>query len=1425
MFMQISEQRKPKKGIALILTLAALVLISVLVLAVLTSVGTFTQSTRAGSNNSSTRALADDVVQLVTAQIRDATTQDQTISWASQPGMIRTYDTTGNPKLYYKLYSAPSMVIAGNGFSLGALVEQDVASDWDTKPGLFTDLNSPVIASDGLTQVFPIVDPRAWSGVANAPPIPNSGWNISTDVQGFTYSTSPPSGGSAIDGVSLPNSGNPRLPMPAQWLYVRKSGYITAPSGGSGASIQVPANPNPPNNLPDPIVGRIAFWTDDDTCKININTACGDLWSPDTFPGNEPGPSNPSLGTNLSTPGSYWEVPRASTWYDQWVIGPIIPLVHEFQRYAGHPATVYLSAVFPQFSAINGQAGNARDQLYSIIPRVNGGTGNPGDGTAGASGQNTEGGSIFPTAATNGQYVIAPKHDRLYASIDELLYDPERSTNPYQGNGAAVITPTELEKAKFFITAHSSAPELNLFNLPRISMWPIDSSYNKSSVSPRCTAYDQLLAYCCSLNESASTPFYYFFQRSNPQSITQDWDNIQRNQDIYSYLNYLMGQPFPGYGGKLGSKYNATYNNVAESDQILTEIMDYIRCINLQDPLIPVAFNQFSGDVGSLKGMVIPLQPDSGPAKYTMGFGRYLTIGGVGLQFAVIQDPAPTMPYSASNPPSEQVRAVLLLKGEAVSSILPFLQISGFGVKLVSSQTLTVTDSQGTAHTVTFPGGALSYANTLLQPGATDSTVSPYPNNSSLIVPDFVTGAGGPAAYATVMASAPFSMPAPPYAISNGAVTYSPTAAEPFALAVSGSATEFDIYYQGTLIQKISVDLSKLTGNWATPYYPSGSTRTTNPSIFPDTIANGDSVKTLVPGYPQFTTGDVHAGGDYRLIAGSINPPVNYWVAEGLGDPNTSHNPGQATNPTSYYNSVPAAPNTGIPLCAQNFTNDQIATSSYPSKFPGYSMGSLINVAVNTSGLGSLGDYTFGWGDTPKSPQSYSATLTGGTAIPFRTEVTHDFDQGAGQSADGAFINHPEEVSVNNLASSDRSPYFGNIFFLSSSSGTSGKSTALGVNTSGNASTATFSTPNRLVPSPVILGSLPSAIIYSENAANSKQTPLPWQTLLFRAQPEHPGSGGYNGPVGGYAYGTSANMKSPPYTVMPDHLFLDLFWMPVVEPYAISDVFSTSGKINMNYQIMPFTYIDRATAMEAVLRSQRMAAIPTNENIFHKAQYPQNGITGANDPRFDFRHDINLSPSNGGTLMQFETKFDSGDIFRSASQICDIYLVPLPNAAFPNLPANGFGTRDNPASVDTAAYQWWNKTTLTSNSNTTDTNVANSLFGSLSGFKLTGDNLREEPYANIYSLLTTKSNSYTVHMRVQSLKQTGHDLTTWSDPASGGSGLITGEYRGSASIERYIDPSDPNLSSDFATMALSNTSVSMSSLYKYRVTSTKQFAP
>ena len=49
------------------------------------------------------------------ANIADGTkggTATAPLAWASQPGMIRTYDTSGNPYRYHKLYTAANMTVS-----------------------------------------------------------------------------------------------------------------------------------------------------------------------------------------------------------------------------------------------------------------------------------------------------------------------------------------------------------------------------------------------------------------------------------------------------------------------------------------------------------------------------------------------------------------------------------------------------------------------------------------------------------------------------------------------------------------------------------------------------------------------------------------------------------------------------------------------------------------------------------------------------------------------------------------------------------------------------------------------------------------------------------------------------------------------------------------------------------------------------------------------------------------------------------------------------------------------------------------------------------------------------------------------------------------------------------------------------------------
>jgi uncharacterized protein (TIGR02600 family) len=386
-----------------------------------------------------------------------------------------------------------------------------------------------------------------------------------------------------------------------------------------------------------------------------------------------------------------------------------------------------------------------------------------------------------------------------------------------------------------------------------------------------------------------------------------------------------------------------------------------------------------------------------------------------------------------------------------------------------------------------------------------------------------------------------------------------------------------------------------------------------------------------------------------------------------------------------------------------------------------------------------------------------------------------DWNTGVGGNFDGAYINLGDQGFVRDMTTGSYNVYYPNNL----------------VAAGGTNSLASFS-PNRQIASPVLFGSLPSGITPLASVG-ATGTQSPWQTLLFAPNPaaknSHPGFS-----AGGTGAGPDAR---PPYTTAPDHLFLDNFWMPVIEPYAISEPFSTAGKVNLNYQIAPFSHIQRSTGLYAVLKAMKMPAIPNAFAPTYRATVSglYTDMTGsvANIP--SWRYNIDVEAVVAGMKNR---RFDNNDVYRSASEVCNIFMVPSkqPNATT-NTPAGPAGTA---LAKYNATASWWDDKTLT------------------------GDNLRESPYNYIYPRITTKSNTFTVHLRVQALKQvtgwrtTATDWGTWNETRD----QVVSEYRGSSSIERYVDPNDPSIP-DFAQPA--NYSKNLAPYYRWRTVSERQFIP
>ncbi len=202
------------------------------------------------------------------------------------------------------------------------------------------------------------------------------------------------------------------------------------------------------------------------------------------------------------------------------------------------------------------------------------------------------------------------------------------------------------------------------------------------------------------------------------------------------------------------------------------------------------------------------------------------------------------------------------------------------------------------------------------------------------------------------------------------------------------------------------------------------------------------------------------------------------------------------------------------------------------------------------------------------------------------------------------------------------------------------------------------------------------------------------------------------------------------------------------------------------------------TGIRAVLKSEKVIAVADSDVGRYKSY-------SSNKAVLPVRYPVNAEE----TLKGFTERFARKDIFRSAAEICGISFVP------------------------------------------NDPNDANATYTGMSAYWLahppTGDNSRERPYATIYPRLTTKSNTYTVHFRVQSLKKSNRtDAGTWVE----GKDVVTSEYRGSQVVERYIDPADTRIP-DYASASVyyssnsSATDPTLDSFYRFRVLSAKRFSP
>ncbi len=1237
-----SLRRQSNGGFALVVVLAVLVLVVALAIAFLNRATTERSAAAGFSSLVSARQLTDSVVGLVQSQINLATLQGRDVAWASQPGMIRTYDTAGNLKEAFKLYSGPQMITRA---TLDVAAEATKTAAWTTDTARWTDLNAPVIVPvDGIDKkIYPILDPAAVDTEASETAASEGA------IDQFTISS------------AAPTTPDQEAPMPVEWLYVLQDGTFQTP-GGSGDVASVPSA-TPAN----PIVGRVAFWTDDETAKVNINTA---------------------------SEGAFWDTPRVQSAYDR-DLAAYQPAKNEFQRYPGHPATTSLSSALPVKSPAL-----TFDNIYSIAPRVRKG----GSNVQSSDGKVTPG--AIKIANVSGNFAL--DGDRLYASVDELLFQPDRSSQE--------LTKTDLESAKFFLTATSRAPETNLFNLPRVAMWPI----HEQTGSAYRNATDDLLAFVATLDGQP-----YYFMRKDRRSSTADYGTIARNQALFAYLQNLSDRQIPGFGGSFAAKYPA------DRDQILAEMFDYVRMTNLRDTTVNQPYGGSAwterGSIYTEKGngQVVPIRiPSSGggPTE-ARGLGRFPIVSEASLMFVGVGKhdggTTPTRVDSSQRQAIGTAGAPAFAGYDNTGQPSNTTQVLGIFVLQFFVPAMGWSD-YNPDFTVEIEGldqfrlgGTGLAAETMRMP----SRGSVWVSNSDLFHGRLV---GGTVDWRSMVTDRNLGASGAPGGLSESkTLSYDETDESRFPffskifdipnkdgdrMNFEGGAITIRIYAgngekpgatdPSRLVQ--TIELTIPDGTFPVP----GLSPEYGRLVGTEERQNG---RTGSPPFDRFDTGPVDvslrqvfeedvvqsvvlAGGDPRIAAGANVPATAYEPHKNWGS--TSH-----------------------------FAHGLVSGLAY-RPFAGRTSGRLVQ------GLDYKAD------GVPLAPANLDGAFAGGTG----STVPGDWDTGLALYSDGPYINKPDEGNV--AAVFDEVPYF------------SGSEQFKSV-------PATFSTPNRQIPSAGMFGSLPTGV----------NTARPWQTLLFRPDPSglHPGAKGRRGDG-------SALTTAP-----ADHLWMDLFWMPIVEPYPISEPMSTAGKVNMNYQIMPFTYINRDSGLRAVLKTEQIVTLEDADAQRYKTLGTGNMMTATGTKPNNPRESLNLSATNG-TLRQFQERFAAGDIFRSATEICDIFLVPQSEN----------WTSDNQGEA------FWNN------------------------YLLTGDNLRERPYANIYPRLTTKSNTYTVHFKVQALKNpAGAAAGQWDET----SGVVEAEYRGSATIERYVDLDSVDV--DFAT----DTTRTLNEFYKWRILANRQFAP
>ncbi|MGI8603815.1 MAG: Verru_Chthon cassette protein A [Verrucomicrobiales bacterium] len=1194
------------------------------------------------------------------------------LPWSSQPGALRSFShSTGSLQRLYKLYSAPQLTTA-DATSLAA----DVPANWSSKPGQYVDLNAPLADPMGGL-IYPIADPRS-------------------DAEGFSFTPTA--------------DGNP-LPMPVAWLYICQDGtmgslddsnrFVATLAGRSGVVR--------PAGADNPLVARVAFWTDDTTCKININTA---------------------------SEGVFWDSLRCDTTEERHY-AKYQPARGEWQRDMGHPAAVCLSSVlFPgkryhlpgTTSRLEALDLDEARQLWRVAPGI------PDAGSRGGT-------EIVSGLAES---IVSETIDRLMASTGEIA----------ESRNLDEATRGRAEQGQFFLTAHSRGPDITIAGTPRISIWPIPHDTYQALAERRgpgaadsFTEFDALAA-AVSAQRSGEQPHRaYSVQRQDAQFQHTDLYGLHagRNHVLFVFLNRTDTTRWKALIGSglsplsFAEKFDASI--YGDATAIAASALNYIRETNPLDPILP-AEQQFArargADGVTGKGQVVPMNFSGGATAHAntwffatlprpRGLGRFPTVSEVALIVTLRAEKSAQDVWTGAPTARARAQALtgikvseydvgLLIEGFCPSHAWPpiypdcsFL-LAGFGARELArpyragAQNLTIWNATMNGRPLIFDVditgatiGSITRSNLTRPP--TD-----WPAWGGTLGPRFLAL---PIRFQSLVLAGDetrtLSFSGSISSIEHPRLLVFYDAEGPGELA-TGNFNDASPLVQSIPLPWPSMQNLPLPDQLSLPIEQLLETARSdvNGAVFSNAI-----VHSLVPNHS-----------DYRLVAAKRHVIQFHQSTDSRAYPTFVTHFDYGRSPAAHFLREPGRSRQaiwdGVPMRTASFFEDLgmgSGSPDYPSRAFHFGLVRLIK-DFNQFGL-SRGALLGGREASMPGREVFQITRfdrdgTQHRRREARPDITGDFDNGLGPAPDGPYINAPDGGDIRALAHG-ATPYFEHL------------------SDPWMDNPGTFS-PYRHVPSPAMFGSMPTGV----------QLNVPWQTLLFRPDPNKATAMRHFGSDG-----------------VPDRVFLDFFRMPIVQPstaidwaqlertWTASDAFSTEGRINLNYQIVPFTHIRRATALHAVLKAQKLLAIPDSAAATYK--------TGAGDQ--PWRHFIDAEQ----TLRQWEAKFESGEVFRHPSEICEQWLVPE-GETLENMPS------------------FW------------------------AAHRLTGDNTKERPYANIYPHLTTRSNTFEVHVIAETI---AHAEASAPDQFTPGIDFITGHTQRKITVEARIDPQDPRLP-DFAALVANN---------------------